>query len=295
MLRYVTINLFESPAQTLVNTVNTAGVMGKGVAHTFKRLYPDMYERYRAFCEAGRFDIGQLYLYKTPNKWVLNFPTKQHWRNPSRLDWIETGLDKFVRTYAERGITSVSFPQLGTGNGGLPWGDVQPLMDKYLRGLSIPVFIHTSGAPADFVPEHLDAEEVRRLRAEYQTAREHVSFDDFMNDLSTALRATRILSEDSPDGVPGLTVHTADEIRWDISGEDLSDLWQSLVNRRALQPQDFPRRLQDHAAELIPQLLALPYIGPVYFTKDGKTASGIRFAPQARTESVLPIELRAEG
>src|SRR5687768_15788890 len=126
MLRYVTINLFDSPAQTLVNTVNTVGVMGKGVAQAFKRLYPDMYRAYRAFCQDGRLDVGQLYLYKTQNKWILNFPTKRDWRNASRLEWIEAGLAKFVQTYAERGITSISFPQLGTGNGGLAWSDVQP-------------------------------------------------------------------------------------------------------------------------------------------------------------------------
>jgi O-acetyl-ADP-ribose deacetylase (regulator of RNase III) len=135
MIRYTTTTLFESPAQTLVNTVNTVGVMGKGVAAEFKRRYPDMYSRYREFCDQGLLDIGKLHLYRTPNKWVLNFPTKKHWRNPSKLEYVEAGLEKFVDTYTDHGITSVSFPQLGCGNGNLEWRDVRPLMEKYLQKL----------------------------------------------------------------------------------------------------------------------------------------------------------------
>lgn len=99
VLEYVATSLFESPAQTLVNTVNTVGVMGKGIANDFRRLYPDMFERYQAFCAGGKFAVGQLYLYRTPHKWVLNFPTKQHWRSPSRMEWIEAGLQKFLDTF----------------------------------------------------------------------------------------------------------------------------------------------------------------------------------------------------
>lgn len=143
MLVYVEQDIFQSPAQVLVNTVNTVGVMGKGIAKRFKTVYPQMYIDYRKYCENGSLDIGKLWLYKSENKWVLNFPTKKHWRNPSKIEYIEKGLQKFVDTYQDKGITSISFPQLGCGNGGLDWEEqVKPLMEKYLKNLPINVFVH---------------------------------------------------------------------------------------------------------------------------------------------------------
>ena len=162
MLRYVTLNIFESPAQTLANTVNTVGIMGKGIAADYKKRYPEMFHRYAEFCANGMLTTGRLYLYRSPNKWVLNFPTKRHWRNPSKVEYIEDGLKKFVATWAEYGITSISFPQLGTGNGGLDWKkDVQPLMERYLKDLPLPIYIHVAKTRADFVPEHKNAVRTR--------------------------------------------------------------------------------------------------------------------------------------
>ncbi len=143
MIMYVESNLFDSPAQVLVNPVNTVGVMGKGLALQFKQQYPEMFTNYQRFCESGALTVGKLYLYKTPGKWVLNFPTKKNWRNKSQLAYIEVGLQKFVATYQEKGIESISFPQLGAGNGGLDWErEVKPLMEKYLGELPITVYIH---------------------------------------------------------------------------------------------------------------------------------------------------------
>lgn len=143
MLMYVDTNLFESPAQVLVNTVNTVGVMGKGIALQFKKLYPAMFKEYQHLCETGELTVGKLWIYKTNNKWVLNFPTKTDWRQKSKIEYIEQGLQKFVETYKERGIESIAFPQLGVGNGGLDWNhEVKPLMEKYLRKLPIDVYIH---------------------------------------------------------------------------------------------------------------------------------------------------------
>ena len=96
MITYVRGNIFEAPAQTLVNTVNTVGVMGKGIALTFKSIYPEMFRQYVELCDAGELDIGRLFLYRTSNKLILNFPTKKHWRNPSKLEYIEAGLQTFV-------------------------------------------------------------------------------------------------------------------------------------------------------------------------------------------------------
>ena len=143
MITYVVGDLFTSPAKVLVNTVNTVGVMGKGIAKDFKRIYPEMFEQYQYFCEQGLFNVGQLWLYKTPHKWILNFPTKKHWRGKSKIDYIEDGLRKFVDTYDEKGIESISFPMLGCGHGGLVWEkEVQPLMENYLADLPINIFIH---------------------------------------------------------------------------------------------------------------------------------------------------------
>ena len=119
MIVYVSGNIFESPAQVIVNTVNTVGVMGKGIAKEFKRIYPDMFDKYRELCENQELNIGQLWLYKTSNKLILNFPTKKHWRSPSRTEYIEEGLKKFQEIYTKWGIHSIAFPPLGCGNGEL--------------------------------------------------------------------------------------------------------------------------------------------------------------------------------
>ena len=143
MITYVVGDLFTSPAKVLVNTVNTVGVMGKGIAKDFKRVYPEMFAEYQAHCEHGLLDTGKLWLYKTPHKWILNFPTKKHWRKPSKLEYIEAGLRKFADTYDAKGIVSISFPMLGCGNGELDWErQVQPLMDEILRPLPIDIYIH---------------------------------------------------------------------------------------------------------------------------------------------------------
>ena len=86
MITYVYGSLFYSPAHVLVNPINTVGAMGTGLAYDFKRFYPDMFEVYRELCRQDRFETGQLFLYKTAHKWILNFPTKKHWRATAKLD-----------------------------------------------------------------------------------------------------------------------------------------------------------------------------------------------------------------
>jgi O-acetyl-ADP-ribose deacetylase (regulator of RNase III) len=145
MIRYVEGDIFDSKAQTLVNPVNTVGVMGKGLAAEFKRRYPQMFREYWALCQSGRFTVGQLWLYRASDKWILNFPTKRHWRDKSRLEDIETGLQRFVATYEDNGITSIAFPMLGSGLGGLNWEtEVRPLMERYLQALPMPIEIYTA-------------------------------------------------------------------------------------------------------------------------------------------------------
>ncbi len=136
-------SLFESDAQVLVNAVNTVGVMGKGIAKEFKRRYPEMFKQYKDYCDSHILDIGKLWIYKAPDRWILSFPTKRHWGGRSRIEYIEAGLKKFVANYKARGIKSISFPMLGCENGGLDWeSQVKPLMKKYLSSLPINTYIH---------------------------------------------------------------------------------------------------------------------------------------------------------
>lgn len=153
MIRYLDGDIFTSPAQTIVNTVNTVGVMGKGIALEFKKRYPAMFESYKSACEKNKLKIGRLMLFYEADHWILNFPTKEHWRSPSRLEYIEQGLIKFTNIYVEHGITSIAFPKLGCGNGELNWNDVKPLMEKYLKDLPLDIYIYI-GVIKDTVPEH---------------------------------------------------------------------------------------------------------------------------------------------
>lgn len=136
--------IFESSAQTLVNTINCVGVMGKGLALEFKNRYPAMFDKYKSFCDKGVFKPGVLWIYKAEDgKWVLNFPTKIDWRNPSEMSYIEEGLKKFVEIWKEKGITSIAFPLLGCTNGRLNPDEVIPLMEKYLNqceGLDVTIY-----------------------------------------------------------------------------------------------------------------------------------------------------------
>jgi O-acetyl-ADP-ribose deacetylase (regulator of RNase III)/uncharacterized protein YwgA len=140
MFRALIGDLFGSQAQTLVNTVNCVGVMGKGVAQEFKRRYPEMFADYVERCQRGQVRLGEPYLYRDlAGVCIVNFPTKDHWRSPSRLADIVHGLDYFIRHCGEWGINSVAFPPLGCGNGGLEWQEVGPLMYGKLRQLDIPI------------------------------------------------------------------------------------------------------------------------------------------------------------
>lgn len=135
-------NIFTSSCHTRVNTINCVGVMGAGIALEFKLRYPDMFAKYAQLCEQKQIDIGKLWLYKNTANWVLNFPTKQHWKYPSKLDYLERGLDKFVQTYQERGIKSIAFPLLGAAKGGLPEDKVLMLMEEYLKNCTIPIEVY---------------------------------------------------------------------------------------------------------------------------------------------------------
>ncbi|MBA3351277.1 MAG: macro domain-containing protein [Blastocatellia bacterium] len=155
-------DMFASKMQTLVNTVNCVGVMGKGIAQLFKQKYPEMYADYLTRCERGAVRLGRPYHYRDlTGISIVNFPTKSHWRAATRFSDVENGLGYFASHFQQWGITSVAFPPLGCGNGGLEWKAVGPLMYSELSKLGIPVEIYAPyGTPAaQLKPDFLAADQ----------------------------------------------------------------------------------------------------------------------------------------
>lgn len=151
MVRVLTGDLFSSDAQTWVNTVNCVGVMGKGIALGFKQRFPDMYRDYVARCQRGEVRLGQPYLFRRLVKpWVLNFPTKAHWRSVSKLADIERGLSYLAAHVHEWEVESLAVPPLGCGNGQLDWRMVGPVLYRRLGELGIPVELYAPhGTPSE--------------------------------------------------------------------------------------------------------------------------------------------------
>lgn len=286
MLTYVKFSIFDSPAQTLVNTVNTVGVMGKGIALHFKHLYPDMFEQYRNLCLDGKLKTGMLHIYRTPNKIIVNLPTKKHWRQKSRIEYVESGLAKFVSGYTKYGISSVSFPQLGCGNGELNWEDqVKPLMEGYLQKLPIPVYIHLYSKAPDFVPERLDPEFAREMRV----ARERPSTDQVWNDLRKFSNPSGQRSLFEPqlamdDEIIKIIPIYGDEIL--IHRADIDDIWNTLRIRGTITIEDLPSSLiVDGVTDTLFDLMSkLPYVLKVDDIRPArhKSTKGLRYSPQAR-------------
>lgn len=141
MIEYFEGSVFNTDASTIVNTVNCTGVMGAGVALEFSLRYPDLLEHYESLCKVRQIEIGKIDYFPREDITIINFPTKWHFKYPSKIEWIESGLKNFVETYKKHNIKNVAFPKLGTNNGKLLWSDVKNLMEKYLSPLDIKVYI----------------------------------------------------------------------------------------------------------------------------------------------------------
>ena len=308
MITYVAGNLFTTPAQVLVNTVNTQGVMGKGIALQFKQTFPDMFKDYQEFCERGKIDIGVLWIYKTPHKWILNFPTKKHWRNPSRVDYIETGLKKLSERFNDLGIYSIAFPALGCGNGELNWENtVKPLMEKYLNKVPADVFVYPPLLKEQIL-EHKNKKEIENwLRSEPLT----LSFSEVWKDLQELLlRKSSFLTlnkssafqaqiiEDSNKKLIEETVNSYLIIETEtrtrkIEYAQLLELWQQFRRHGYLRRGIVSSAVERELSYLIPIFSELDYVEKIELSETGdfignniakKTYLGLQYIAPLRTE-----------
>jgi O-acetyl-ADP-ribose deacetylase (regulator of RNase III) len=305
MISYVAGNLFESPAQTLVNTVNTVGVMGKGVALNFKRIYPEMFREYRELCEEGRIEIGSLHLYRTPHKNVLNFPTKRHWRQPSKPEYIEAGLTTFVQNYEKMKIRSVAFPPLGCGNGELDFARVvQPIMEEYLRDLPIPVFIYAPMRRAAR-PEHREPDEIRAWLRSYPS---ELPVAEVWEDLRAAFRTRRTLRTLSHrpgefeaeyavvgDNEEGIRIRAAGKTEV-LRADEFLETWKQLRDAGFVTTRGNPGHRERLASYIFPALAVLPYVEPVGLSQDFASfqfgpSIGLQLAPSVDTGRSEPRQL----
>lgn len=163
MIHYIIGNIFDSPAQALVNTVNTQGVMGKGIALQFKEAYPNNYALYRSACKSGKVKVGKMFITEETElsgkiRTIVNFPTKEHWRNPSQYKYIADGLKDLHTEIVSRSISSIAIPPLGSSNGGLDWNKVKPMIEEALHDLNCDVTIYE---PNSLIKDKMKKERVK--------------------------------------------------------------------------------------------------------------------------------------
>ena len=164
-MKFITGNLLNAKTQAIVNTVNTVGVMGKGIALQFKERFPQNYKAYADACKKGEVRIGKMFVFNESdllnnNKIIVNFPTKEEWYRKSQYSYIEEGLKDLVRVIKDNNITSISIPPLGCGNGGLKWDKVKAMMIKYLGNLNnVEVFVYQ---PNEKIKEILQGENTKK-------------------------------------------------------------------------------------------------------------------------------------
>ena len=170
MIKYTTGNLLDAPVEVLVNTVNTVGVMGKGIALMFKERFDKNMKEYVKACKAKEVQVGKMFATKTDELigplWVVNFPTKKHWRHPSKMEWIVDGLQDLKRFILEEHVKSIAIPPLGAGNGGLSWPAVREQIELALSDLhDVEILIFEPTAKYQNVAKPKGAEKLTPARA----------------------------------------------------------------------------------------------------------------------------------
>lgn len=284
MLQFIQSSILDSQAQTVVNTVNTVGVMGKGLAHAFREKYPEMFKAYKNLCENNQFSVGQLWLWRESNQWVLNFPTKKHWRYPSKLAYIEAGLAKFVANYESRGIREISFPRLGCGNGGLDWKEVRPLMERYLGDLPIPIYIHDFEADIGS-PEH----KLSFMRKPYRR-----NFDALLEDLRQICSESAGHFKTIANNSPFIAVVTTENnlkftdsksgTNITVTSDELYEAWVMLMNGPLVESR-LVGEAKNASEYLLSLLASLPYARAVQLVnKIGERSVGIELSDDLSEE-----------
>lgn len=170
MMRFTQGNLLDADVEAVVNTVNTVGVMGKGIALMFKERFPANYQAYAAACKTGDVEIGTMFVSPSNElsgpRWIINFPTKKHWRQPTRLEWVRDGLDALKDVIQEKHIRSIAIPPLGCGNGGLNWAEVRPLIESALGDLKeVDILVYEPTAQYQNVAKRNGVEKLTPARA----------------------------------------------------------------------------------------------------------------------------------
>lgn len=170
MMRFTQGNLLDARVDALVNTVNTVGVMGKGIALMFKERFPENFSAYAAACQAAEVEVGRMFVQAGAElagpKWIINFPTKQHWRQPTRVEWIDSGLADLKSVIRAKGIRSIALPPLGCGNGGLEWSEVRPRIEAALGDLAdVEVVVYEPTAKYQNVAKKSGVEKLTPARA----------------------------------------------------------------------------------------------------------------------------------
>ena len=284
MIKYIKGDLFHSPAKILVNTVNTVGVMGKGIALEFRKQYPEMFYRYKQLCEEGKLDIGNLFLWRKEKKWVLLFPTKRHWRNPSKIEYIESGLQKLAENWDKLGADSIAFPRLGCGNGGLDWNDVRPLMEKYLRNLPLQIYVYVDNFK-DPEPEHLQVSEIERwLSGENEVE----GYERFKVQLKDILKNDKsILLTDAIQAK--LKIEEELQTNCDREGEAIKDLrlcsfWNYVRDAGVVVEDEIPLEYKNFSKVLLQIMKNLDYVQPIIISDNGErfleTANAYQFVAE---------------
>jgi O-acetyl-ADP-ribose deacetylase (regulator of RNase III) len=170
MISFTQGNLLDADVEALVNTVNTVGVMGKGVALMFKEAFPRNFKEYEAACKRNEVRVGRMFVTETGElmgpKWIINFPTKVHWRQRTKMEWITEGLKDLKSVLQEKNIRSVAVPPLGCGNGGLDWRDVRPAIEDALGSLSgVDVIVYEPTSKYQNVAKRTGVEKLTPARA----------------------------------------------------------------------------------------------------------------------------------
>jgi len=170
MIHYTKGNLLDAPVEALVNTVNEVGVMGKGIALMFREAYPQNYDAYKEASEAGAIQVGRMFVTFNPvlmgPQWIINFPTKRHWRHPSKMEWIREGLQDLIRIIHKHEIRSLALPPLGCGNGGLKWEHVRHEIEKALSALEgIDIIVYEPSSAYQNKPKRTGVDKLTPARA----------------------------------------------------------------------------------------------------------------------------------